>query len=100
MSVGDGAGPKPPDLHVGGPAWEEQPAEFSGGVIRAPRWPGLSPGEEGGSGRHRRLPSARLGPRMAQLSSEAGISQLPQIISALIEWGPDNVIMHHIPQFI
>ena len=45
-------------------------------------------------------PSARLGPRMSQLSSEAGISQLPQIISALIEWGPDNVIMHHIPQFI
>lgn len=56
MSVGDGAGPKPPDLHMGGPAWDEQPAVFSGGVIRAPRWPGLSPGKEGGSGRHRSLP--------------------------------------------
>lgn len=99
MKVEDGAGPKPPDPYADGPAWDKQPAEFSGSVIRAPRWLGLSP-EEGGSGGHRSLPISQARPRTAQLSSQAGISQLPQIISALIEWGPDNVIMHHIPQFI
>lgn len=99
MRVGDGARPKPPEPCAGGPAWDKQPAEFSEGVIRAPRWLGLSP-EEGGSGGHRSLPVSQARPRMAQLPSQAGISQLPQIISALIEWGPDNVIMHHIPQFI
>lgn len=62
MRVGGGAGPKPPDPRGGGPASDEQPAEFSGGVVRAPRWLGLSPGEEGGSGDTAACPSARFGP--------------------------------------
>ena len=39
--MGDGmrAGPKPRGPDVGVPAWDEQPAELSRGLIIAKRWP-------------------------------------------------------------